>query len=94
MSTPSEVNNLAKEERIRAIAYSLWEEEGRPEGCAEQHWFRACEQVAAEAELAVDTEADPDWLRREAASVTEQKPTATEQAEEKAAKRGEGKKAA
>jgi hypothetical protein len=28
-------------ERIKRRAYSLWEEEGRPEGRADEHWFRA-----------------------------------------------------
>lgn len=26
------------EQKIREIAYSLWEKEGRPEGMAERHW--------------------------------------------------------
>jgi hypothetical protein len=49
---------LATEERIRLIAYTLWEEEGQPEGRAELHWQRACEIVAAEA-------AEPGWLKRQ-----------------------------
>lgn len=51
------IDHLAKEERIRAIAYAIWEEEGRPDGCAEAHWLRACEIVEAEA-------VEPDWLKR------------------------------
>ena len=34
------------EDRIRAAAYNMWEEEGRPEGCAETLWQRACEMIA------------------------------------------------
>lgn len=30
-----------REERIRMIAYLLWEEEGYPEGEAERHWLAA-----------------------------------------------------
>jgi len=30
---------------IAALAYSLWEERGRPEGSPEQDWFRAAEQL-------------------------------------------------
>ena len=33
------------EQRVRERAYALWEQEGRPDGQAEQHW------LAAEAEL-------------------------------------------
>lgn len=29
------------EERVRAIAFSLWVDEGMPEGCADSHWFKA-----------------------------------------------------
>lgn len=36
------------EERIRAWAYRLWEEEGRPEGRESVHWERARELVAIE----------------------------------------------
>jgi Protein of unknown function (DUF2934) len=28
-------------DRIKRRAYALWEEEGRPDGRAEEHWFRA-----------------------------------------------------
>lgn len=30
-----------EEERIRALAYSIWVEEGRPDGCDVDHWLRA-----------------------------------------------------
>ena len=56
-----QIHHLPTEERIRAIAYALWEEEGRPEGRAEDHWFRAASLVAAEASAVVE----PGWLRRE-----------------------------
>ncbi|MEW6254538.1 MAG: DUF2934 domain-containing protein [Pseudomonadota bacterium] len=36
------------EQRIRARAYQLWEEEGRPEGRAESHWTQAREIIALE----------------------------------------------
>ncbi|MFL5286628.1 MAG: DUF2934 domain-containing protein [Rhodopila sp.] len=32
---------------IRETAYSIWEQEGRPDGHAEAHWHRAVAQVAA-----------------------------------------------
>lgn len=70
MTAHPEISHLAKEERIAAIAYSLWEEEGRPDGRAEAHWLRAVELVEAEArptEVAATLPAmpEPDWLQRE-----------------------------
>ena len=38
---------MDREQRIREIAYSLWEEEGRPEGAADRHWFSAEARFAA-----------------------------------------------
>ena len=29
------------EERVRAIAFSLWVDEGMPDGRADSHWFKA-----------------------------------------------------
>ena len=42
-------NMTATEDRVRAIAYSLWLEEGQPEGRAESHWLKAME-LATEAQ--------------------------------------------
>lgn len=61
MRNHPQIHHPATEERIRAIAYALWEEEGRPEGCAEEHWLRAESLVAAEAPAVLE----PGWLRRE-----------------------------
>jgi hypothetical protein len=36
------------EQRIRAHAHRLWEEEGRPDGRAEAHWFAARQLVETE----------------------------------------------
>lgn len=38
-----------REDRIRERAHQLWEEEGRPDGRADAHWFQAKEIVAVEA---------------------------------------------
>ena len=40
---------LMTEDAIRARAYQIWEEEGRPEGRHELHWQRALEWVASQA---------------------------------------------
>jgi len=37
---------------IAKLAYELWEADGRPEGSAEQHWFRAAEQLRSRAHTA------------------------------------------
>jgi hypothetical protein len=34
------------QERIRRRAYQLWEQEGRPEGRADEHWRRADAELA------------------------------------------------
>ncbi|MCP1316046.1 DUF2934 domain-containing protein, partial [Halomonas sp. 707D7] len=39
---------MTDEDRIRQLAYSIWEAEGRPEGQQQQHWERARKIVAAE----------------------------------------------
>lgn len=64
MTTQPEIGHMATEERIRAIAYAIWEEEGRPHGHHEEHWRRARELVAAEAPL-------PDWLKPKEPSAPE-----------------------
>ena len=40
---------MDREQRIREIAYGLWEEEGFPEGEHERHWFSAEALFNAEA---------------------------------------------
>lgn len=50
-----------RDERIRRIAYSIWEEEGCPNGCADDHWHRAT--AIYEAQLGVEQMRDPDWLK-------------------------------
>ena len=94
MSTHPEIHHLAKEERIRAIAYSLWEEDGRPDGHDEDHWLRAIDLVAAEAEPMAEAP-EPDWLKR--GSVVAEDPPAQldkSQSLEQLAKRIAGMKAA
>ena len=40
---------MATEEEIRALAYSIWEQEGHPEGKHEEHYLRA-KQILEERE--------------------------------------------
>jgi hypothetical protein len=37
--------NIELEERVRHLAYEIWELEGRPEGRAHEHWERALREV-------------------------------------------------
>ncbi|WP_346796138.1 DUF2934 domain-containing protein [Halomonas sp. Bachu 37] len=39
---------MTDEERVRQLAYSIWEAEGRPEGQQQQHWDRALKIAATE----------------------------------------------
>jgi len=74
MTVHPEIHHLAKEERIRLIAYAIWEEEGRPDGRAEAHWLRACDLVEAETQAA-----DPEWLKRNDAPAAEAAAAAEEE---------------
>ncbi|HVF93002.1 MAG TPA: DUF2934 domain-containing protein [Sphingomonas sp.] len=61
------------EQMVRERAYALWEEEGRPEGRADEHWHRALDQhlrerayVSWEQQGRPDGGADGDWHRLKA----------------------------
>jgi hypothetical protein len=41
---PSPDKNSPSEEDIKARAYAMWEEEGRPEGKHLEHWTRAAQE--------------------------------------------------
>lgn len=49
-----------REQRIRELAYAIWEQEGRPEGRSERHWETAEKAVEAmeRAEVVVTMRAD------------------------------------
>ncbi|RUR37775.1 DUF2934 domain-containing protein [Vreelandella populi] len=49
---------MTDEERVRQLAYSIWEAEGRPEGQQQQHWDRATKIVAAEQAAGNEAELD------------------------------------
>src|SRR5436309_3387242 len=57
-----EPSEIERDERTRLLAFSIWEEEGRPEGRADIHWQMAAAIV--EAQIAVAQMRDPDWLKR------------------------------
>jgi hypothetical protein len=75
MSKTTEVKTIPTpefEDRIRELAYQMWEEEGRPEGRAEAHWEQACLVIMdADAGPAVES---PEWLARRALKATRPHP--------------------
>ena len=66
------VNNViaSRDQRIADLAYSMWEEDGRPEGYAEAHWLRAAVLVD---ELAPKTLAKKPVLKAAAAKTPKNK---------------------
>ena len=46
------------QKRIRERAHQLWEEEGRPEGRADEHWARARAELAGDLGQALKESAD------------------------------------
>ncbi|MFM0015852.1 DUF2934 domain-containing protein [Paraburkholderia sediminicola] len=60
------MNNMSVEERIRARAYELWQQDGCLEGCADEYWHMA--RVLVEKEMAapdVAQHVDPDTQAKE-----------------------------
>ena len=51
------MNNMSVEERIRARAYELWQQDGCLEGCADEYWHMA--RVLVEKEMAASNIAHP-----------------------------------
>lgn len=74
-----------RDDEIRARAYQLWEEEGRPAGRAEQHWFTAKETLAVEESqessyLPIETGTGPEPI--ETLENTGEFPTLTDQGDQ------------
>ena len=79
-----------RDDEIRTRAYQLWEEEGRPEGRADQHWFTARESLAVEenhetALLPLDTGTDAEPI--EAVENAGEFPTLTDRGEQRIPRR-------
>jgi hypothetical protein len=45
LAAGSTVAGKREKEQIAALAYALWEAEGRPEGRAAEHWLKAEAQI-------------------------------------------------
>jgi hypothetical protein len=49
------------DEQVAALAYAIWIDRGRPEGCDLEHWFEAKRQLRGVVEPLVDEDRlDPD----------------------------------
>jgi hypothetical protein len=48
MPRATSATNKDKNEEVRKLAHLLWEQEGRPEGCAEAHWLKAETMLSAQ----------------------------------------------
>jgi hypothetical protein len=46
--TEDEMTGWWHEQRARERAYEIWEQSGRPEGKADEHWLQAEAEIAAE----------------------------------------------
>jgi len=53
------------EEKIQQRAYQIWEREGCPEGKQDEHWTRACQEIAAETGIETDCSRRPVAFRGE-----------------------------
>ena len=60
-----------REERIAMLAFQIWEEQGRPEGKSDEHWYLACEMIDAE-DTKDNGEVLPTWLNRTAETADKQ----------------------
>lgn len=85
MNVYQNTTGMDRDSHIRAIAYSMWEEEGRPEGRAETHWLTACQLVDA-ADGAAQATLEPEWLKRtEAETAVEAEASPAEEPQPEAA---------
>jgi hypothetical protein len=57
-------NSLSEQEQIEKLAHRIYEDEGCPEGCAQEHWARA-ERIIHEQRIAT-TESEREGVSAEA----------------------------
>ncbi len=72
--TKTTATETPRDERVGELAFMIWEQEGRPEGKQDEHWFMACEIVDAQ-DQGVELKDLPPWLTR--AEATPAKPAET-----------------
>jgi Protein of unknown function (DUF2934) len=60
--------NPAREQRVRELAYHLWEADGKPYGRDVEYWERAREQIAQEERAGSAPSSAPDPVRKNGAA--------------------------
>ncbi len=55
----------SREDSVAKLAFQIWEEEGRPDGKSDEHWYLACLIIDGEA-AGTGSEVLPTWLNRDA----------------------------
>lgn len=64
------MSDMTVEERIRARAYELWQQDGALEGCADEYWHMARALVEKETAIAdAAQKVDPDTVADEGSDV-------------------------
>jgi hypothetical protein len=58
-SSNKEATLADRDQRIREIAYYIWQNEGRPEGQADRHWRTAEEIIRAQEAEGTNAEGEP-----------------------------------
>ena len=53
----------SREARVAALAHSIWEKEGYPEGRYDDHWYMACTIIDAQ-DAGTEAAELPTWLNR------------------------------
>lgn len=61
---------MPTEQQIRELAYAIWEEEGRPDGRDQEHYFRAKVLLEQKERPLVEVTSSLSGMRLEAASPT------------------------
>jgi hypothetical protein len=61
------MSDTDNDQRIRELAFQLWEQEGRPEGQADRHWAMAKSIIEGEDAVRRETEGEPPGDAPEAA---------------------------
>lgn len=78
---------VSPEDRVRAIAFSLWVDEGMPEGLADSHWFKALDLANSAAPESAGAEESAAQPKRKTPAAAAPKKVAAVAAAKKAAPR-------
>lgn len=80
------------ENRVRELAYQIWESEGRPSGEASRHWEMACERARGEPDRGRAKASKPKTTKKSGIATAE-KPAFANASNEVASRNKKGKRA-